>query len=80
MTQKERKTTYLKLGHLILNHLLRSNNWNTAIFYTIAYLILASSPIKAFIGTFEVCLLQHSEIQKFIVRKEEEKEQMTKED
>ena len=58
MTKKKRKITYLKLGHLVLNHLLGSNNWNAAIFYTIANIIMASSPIKALVRAFEVCLLQ----------------------
>lgn len=53
-----RKWTYLKPGHLILKVLLSSHNWNTAMFNTIANVFLLSSPIKAIICTFEVCLLQ----------------------
>lgn len=53
-----KKCTYLKPGHLTLNSLLSSHNRNTAIFNTIAYLLLISSPIKTLICTFEVGLLQ----------------------
>ena len=50
--------TYLKLSHLILNMLLRFDNWNTTILNAITNLFLLSSPIKALIGTFEIRLLQ----------------------
>lgn len=52
------RRTYLKLGHLILNSLLSSDNRNTAIFDTIAYVLLTSSPIKTLVRTLEVRLLQ----------------------
>lgn len=61
--KKERERTYLKLGHLVLNHLLGSNHRNTAVFYTRAYFIMVSFPIKALIRTFKVCLLQAIVIQ-----------------
>lgn len=48
---------FLKLSHLILNSLLSTNNRNATIFNTIAYVLLASSPIKTLICTFKVCLL-----------------------
>jgi hypothetical protein len=73
MAKNKRKITYLKLGHLVLNHLLRSNNWNAAIFYTIADLIMVSSPIKALIRAIEVCLLQAMIIEKIIVRTKKRK-------
>lgn len=57
------KRTYLKLSHLILKMLLSSNNRNTAMFNTIAYLLLLPCPVKALVGTFEVRLLQAITIQ-----------------
>lgn len=38
--------------------LLSINNRNTAMFHTIAYLLLSPASVKALVGTLEICLLQ----------------------
>lgn len=48
----------LKLGHLIFNKTLGSNNWSTTILSAPSYVFLTSGLVKAFIGTLKIRLLQ----------------------